>query len=618
VSKRQRDRRAKRLRHGVGRIGIGTGAALGAALVAPAVGQANNFPVTSNADAGPNTLRQAITDANAHAGADTISFSSVTGTIALQSSLPTVTDGLTITGPGASTLTLDGSGIPNGSIMRATPAAASDPAVPLTVSDLTFTSGSVSGTKTYGGAIGTYNADLTVERSVFTHNQADFGGAIGSIYGSLSVANSEFSDNAASANGGAAYALSTSGADFSRSTVTGNSASLGGGVSTWLSPASITESTISGNHSDSTGGGLDLGAYGYYDVYPSTVTNSTVTGNTASALGGGIYSYGGALYYAPTSGQLNVRSSTIAGNSATGGGGGIAAAGQSYDYAPVLQNSIVGCNSTEALSGADLNTGTGETPFAASFSLIQNAPSSAFTETVSGSNVVGQNPQLAALADNGGPTQTRALAPNSPVIDKGSTSLAKDQRGEDRGIDQPPPESTATGADGSDMGAFEVQDADPLPTAAACDSHVGTAPVTTPPATTPSPVVPQSQTLTFGNVSVRGVKRRKNGVSFAITCTIARCNGKAVLDTVERLNGRKLLGLQKRAHRKRVKVGSKSYSLTAGQTRTVTVKLNGKGRKLLRKFRILPVTLVVSQKQAAKNKVVRTARVRIKAPRRHR
>ena len=60
-----------------------------------------SFIVTSNADAGAGTLRQAIIDANANGGHDTISFN-IAGAgihqIALQSALPTLSDGVTLDG----------------------------------------------------------------------------------------------------------------------------------------------------------------------------------------------------------------------------------------------------------------------------------------------------------------------------------------------------------------------------------------------------------------------------------------------------------------------------------------------------------------------------------------
>src|SRR4051794_22853704 len=63
------------------------------------------FVVSSFQDSGPGTLRDAIAQANASAGADTISLPK-TGTIKLQSALPAITDDLTITA--ARPVTIDG------------------------------------------------------------------------------------------------------------------------------------------------------------------------------------------------------------------------------------------------------------------------------------------------------------------------------------------------------------------------------------------------------------------------------------------------------------------------------------------------------------------------------
>jgi hypothetical protein len=71
------------------------------------VSGAATFTVTSTADAGPGTLRQAITDANAAGGADTIEFNIVGAgvhTIVPASALPQITGPVTIDGytqPGA-------------------------------------------------------------------------------------------------------------------------------------------------------------------------------------------------------------------------------------------------------------------------------------------------------------------------------------------------------------------------------------------------------------------------------------------------------------------------------------------------------------------------------------
>jgi hypothetical protein len=64
------------------------------------------------------------------------------------------------------------------------------------------------------------------------------------------------------------------------------------------------------------------------------------------------------------------------------------------------------------------------------------------------------------LRSNGGPTQTVALLTGSAAIDKGTSvgltsTLTTDQRGLPRTVDKTA--ANATGGDGTDIGAFELQ-----------------------------------------------------------------------------------------------------------------------------------------------------------------
>ena len=72
----------------------------------------STFLVTNTADSGPGSLRQAILDANAQAGADVIqfapSFSSGPQTITLTSGELRITDAVDIQGPGAALLSVSG------------------------------------------------------------------------------------------------------------------------------------------------------------------------------------------------------------------------------------------------------------------------------------------------------------------------------------------------------------------------------------------------------------------------------------------------------------------------------------------------------------------------------
>ena len=82
---------------------------------------ADTYWVTTLADSGAGSLRQAITDANAHVGADTVAFRKrfVGKAIILDTALPTVTDGYTtiegeIDGDGAPDIALNGISLSSG------------------------------------------------------------------------------------------------------------------------------------------------------------------------------------------------------------------------------------------------------------------------------------------------------------------------------------------------------------------------------------------------------------------------------------------------------------------------------------------------------------------------
>jgi len=93
--------------------------------------------------------------------------------------------------------------------------------------------------------------------------------------------------------------------------------------------------------------------------------------------------------------------------------------------------------------------------FEVAFSLIENPGST--TLNLTGANLIGVDPQLGPLADNGGPTRTHALSPTSPAVDTGNDA-GTDQRGLPRLVDfLGAPNGTGVGGNVSDMGAFEFQ-----------------------------------------------------------------------------------------------------------------------------------------------------------------
>jgi CSLREA domain-containing protein len=375
------------------------------------------FNVTSLSDGGAGSLRQAILDANASPGADTITFT-VTGTIMLSGTqLPMLTDttgSTTITGPGANLLTVNG--------MEKSRAFLVPFGVTASISGMTISACKGGGT---GGGILNFGT-LTVANSTVSGCGATVGGGIYS-YGELTVANSTISGNFALGNS-SFYGEGEGGGIYSKGTL------------------NVTGSTISGNLSGNPNSGVGLGVKGIGGAIAGfgvvTVTNSTITGNSVSSAtglsGAGI---GGGIY---TAGTLTVSNSTIISNSAALGGG-ISFAGS----APVLTvtSSIVSSNFAGFL-GPDILNSTYPSP-GATATINNSAIGSNKGFTLSGGNNLpfGTNLELGPLGNYGGLTQTIPLLPGSPALNAGgSTTLTLDQRGQPRNA-----------AGGVDIGAFESQ-----------------------------------------------------------------------------------------------------------------------------------------------------------------
>jgi hypothetical protein len=326
--------------------------------------------------------------------------------------------------------------------------------------------GPVSGQDLAGGAVYAQGGDTVISGSVFTANSSSNGGAIGVLRSNLILYNSLFERNTATGsggnpgsggNGGAIYvdglnatvgkrleicgsvfvanqAGSFGGALFrygyanetaaiDRSTFDGNAIEtramgLGGGIYLQNGAFRLTASTISNNAAHGAGG---LFVHG--DPSPGTkieFTNLTIAANRAvGTLGGGI-TFSGSV-------SGTVLNATIVGNRAFFGGG-ISGGG------PVLKNSIVADN----LADEPFNAINCTVPLSDGGGNIQwpiKRPNGSvdFPERACSSGATAAAPLVSDLADNGGPTRTMALQPQSAAINKGSGCPATDQRGLVRG-----------------------------------------------------------------------------------------------------------------------------------------------------------------------------------------
>ncbi len=425
-----------------GKIALGTGIGVGAALAMAAPAAAADFTVANLDAGGPGSLVNAVAEANASPGPDRVLFqSALTGTISPE--FPLVSDGgdLEIMGPGADVITVKGDEtFPL--VIVGNPAAATPGA--FTVSGLTLTDGD----SDYGGAIYAVNTDVAVLDSVVTSNAAQVGGAI-------------YAGNQGYEEPGRDGSITVD-----HSTFSGNSAALGGALAS-TGNITVTGSTLNNNRALQGAGGIELlGSETESTVLK--VEQSTLNRNSSATAGGAIAVLPG---LEGVSTDLELSSSTISGNQGGFAGGGILGG---FTEATV-SNSIIENNfayyGPDIYSGLDSapppepGCGCYETDFATSFSFIGDTSQALITSTVANSNILnGGDAGLDRLADNGGATKTMAIGPESPVVNKGSSPLTVDQRDEKRPVAYPGiPNSTAAGANGADIGAFELQYTEPPP-----------------------------------------------------------------------------------------------------------------------------------------------------------
>src|SRR5262245_37102117 len=329
----------------------------------------STFTVSNLADAGDGSLRQAVLDANspAYPGADVINFTAgLQGTIALGGVPLSITDDLTIEGPGAELMAVSGT--------NTSRVFEIDTGIAAVLDGLTITRGQAEN----GGGI--YNAGtLIVSHCTLSTNQAvgsegddARGGGIYNVFPAvLTVTHSLFSDNGAVGGaggpgvhggegaGGGIYNLDAT-LTVSNSTFAGNQAvggagglGAGGGIANGGALASegiggpavlsVGHSTLSGNRatggiggvfvtedSDGHGGAVFNRGFTTFLLCHSTVSDNTATGRarrTGRVAGNG---NGGGLLLSvtavgPTS--ILIDSCDFTGNRATGGAGGAGASG---------------------------------------------------------------------------------------------------------------------------------------------------------------------------------------------------------------------------------------------------------------------------------------------------
>ena len=478
MNREQRRMQARADRRAGGRTrriaALGSGAVLamsagGAALTIAGspTGAAVNDTVTTLNDTGGGSLRAAIEDANANGGG-TIAFQpGLTGTITLASDLPEITETLSIVGPGASAITINGNNHREFYL---------DSVTTLTISGLTLTGGSHAPLQVYSG--GTIAADSMA----VTGNTPDTnrGGGVNCLDANLTVTNSVISGNTANSGGGGFY-LYTCNATIVSTTIADNQAvegDDGGGFYINGGTVSIQNSTISGNFADDNSAAIYIDSSEGEDA-AVTVSNSTIVNNTAQNVSDPARSRS-AWQAAPrstSSSRPSPATTTWATPSSSTARSTCRVVARSRARARRCRASTRKVSTKSDVSAADAGpvtivgsilTGNGDTTKTNNFDIISNdndgtvssnhsiigTAEKSVTVVDEGGTQRNVDPMLGALGNNGGPTQTMALLTGSPAIDKGPVPVPSFPLNENdqRGVGFP---RVVNGA--VDVGAFEVQ-----------------------------------------------------------------------------------------------------------------------------------------------------------------
>lgn len=276
------------------------------------------------------------------------------------------------------------------------------------------------------------SCDPTLSRLRFVSNTASYGGAValradGQGRASPTFSDVVFSGNTASRYGGAIYVW----------------AELNGVVS-----PTIRRATFSGNKADR-GGAIYNSSGGQGGTANAVIVNATFQGNDASI--GSSIGNGGAIYNAGVGGTsaMTLTNVTFSGNTANGSNHfGGAMVNDGAGAMPVIANAIFWGDQAGALPEF-LNTG-GAQPTISHSIVAGSGGSGAGWSTafgIDGGGNLDADPQLGALAGNGGFAPTMLPASGSPAIDAGDNAScpATDQRG------VPRPQGG-----GCDIGAIEV------------------------------------------------------------------------------------------------------------------------------------------------------------------
>jgi hypothetical protein len=190
------------------------------------------------------------------------------------------------------------------------------------------------------------------------------------------------------------------------STISNSESTGSGGGLTAFAQLLVVNSAIIGNTANNFGGGVLISG----SIAVATLVNTTVSSNSTGQGGGGISVEVGA--------SLTLQNSTITANTAVLPGGGV----ENFSSTVTVNNSVIAGNTASSLQNVDYVSASlsDENSFENSF--FGSEVNANFTDN--GGNIFnGGDPMLGALQDNGGPVETHAPLPGSPLINAGANAL---------------------------------------------------------------------------------------------------------------------------------------------------------------------------------------------------
>ncbi|MBC8161805.1 MAG: hypothetical protein H7Z42_11355, partial [Roseiflexaceae bacterium] len=294
-----------------------------------------------------------------------------------------------------------------------------------------------------GGAIHMLQSALSIESTSFTNNTAlgktpadSLGGAIyidglglTDANASFTLTGSVFENNKAYNAGGAIYintyentnSLVIEQTRFSNNAVVaGNRAqggAIGGGGTNSSPRVAISRSLFNGNTAKSSNDPFDGsgGALSFAQTVTLRIENSTFVANRAEGTGKGYNANGGALYIVNHSTPFEIVSSTFANNFAGWVGGAIS----SSDTGGSLRNTLFSNNTATGIANFQQHCSNELTDSGGNFQFPGRLTGDNYYNDVTcfkekskpdqKNDPVFRDPKLAALADNGGSTQTMAI-----------------------------------------------------------------------------------------------------------------------------------------------------------------------------------------------------------------